>query len=418
MKGHPAIRSSLHQSGISPPTVFFYLSIAISLVNGIFLITSHSFLDNRADRHELLANATLSKLRPKRSTSRKFLVFDGDLTGQGAGNIVSGLLAAHLLGNEFHRVVCPLWPDFEVAFERLDDSIATACRTLIFPTRFSGNSFFLLNFMPYPPDECKLKAMLQSDLEVVFMRANTYPRWPRVPYNFFFTIYQPRRLLLDQLPYDFESHPQTVVHLRAPDHTEADQQRIGLDEATLTALEKKLPPETHLVTNEMAYYERFERCCGWRHSNWTTVIHSATGIHWGERETGDSSMTQTLMLWIDWYTIAMASTVYHTGSDFSVSAVHWTNKRDSHLIRGVDEKGQLVTTAEYWWRDGESTPLVYRTKDGKGLEKLERCGDTTLKDKLGPLSEFLTQQQKKAQQELLPPQTKGKTNVKYNRAKT
>ena len=46
---------------------------------------------------------------PRHSTSPsngKFLVFTGLLAGQGEGNVMAGLLAAHLLGYEFNRTVC------------------------------------------------------------------------------------------------------------------------------------------------------------------------------------------------------------------------------------------------------------------------------------------------------------------------
>ena len=46
----------------------------------------------------------------------RFLVFRHVFTGQGAGNVVSGLLATHLLGSEFNRTVCLDYPSFQKAF--------------------------------------------------------------------------------------------------------------------------------------------------------------------------------------------------------------------------------------------------------------------------------------------------------------
>ena len=50
-------------------------------------------------------------------SSRRFLVFHGKHRGQGSGNIMQGLLSAHLFGLEFNRTVCVLWPAFFTAFE-------------------------------------------------------------------------------------------------------------------------------------------------------------------------------------------------------------------------------------------------------------------------------------------------------------
>ena len=52
-----------------------------------------------------------------------------------------------------------------------------------------------------PPDECKLQQQLASDTPVIRMIANTYPRWPIIPDNFFFRYYQANKRLLLSLPY-------------------------------------------------------------------------------------------------------------------------------------------------------------------------------------------------------------------------
>jgi hypothetical protein len=77
----------------------------------------------------------------------------------------------------------------------------------------------------------------------------------------------------------------------------------------------------------------------------------------------------------------MARKVYHTHSDFSVSAVHWMDI-DSKSIKGYDaSRGELVLAEESWresWKEeGVTPPLRDRTEDGAGIAAL-RCGSLML----------------------------------------
>jgi hypothetical protein len=312
------------------------------------------------------------------ANGRKFVLFQGLLPGQGTGNIISGLLAAHLLGEEFNRTVCvlPTYVDFLEAFEPIGQEAVSECpKILTFdPPETNFNAITLVNYAG-PANECALKDKLASDETVLFLICNTYPRWPVVPDGFFLRHYRPRQQLLDALPYSPETPPTIVVHLREPD--DIHDHRRGLDDASLDALGASLPKgkETYLVTNRVAFYERFAACCGWSHPRWDTIRHSALGIDWGNvANQSGVSVNQNLRMWADWYTILMAATVYHTHSDFSISAIHWMNKRNSRSIVGLDaSSGKLETTRESYIVDGETIPLSQRTLEANGTAQLRWC---------------------------------------------
>ena len=71
-----------------------------------------------------------------------------------------------------------------------------------------------LNNFGKVPNECELKEVLSSHTVIVVITGNTYPRWPVVPDNFFFTFYKAKRELVEMLPYNVNDGPGTVVHLR------------------------------------------------------------------------------------------------------------------------------------------------------------------------------------------------------------
>jgi hypothetical protein len=316
----------------------------------------------------------------------RYILFDHFLGGQGLGNMMAGLLAAHLLGDEFGRIVCIRdWEEFRQVFDPIRSDFVEKCPSVLekMPQETSENHIQLINYQP-PPNECRLKLKLENpDLPVIYMTGNTYPRWPVVPDRYFATLYQPSKALAEILPYD--TPPATVVHLRESDVQDPNM-RTGLDRASLRALGELLPRNnTFLVTNKVAWFEKFEKKYGWSHSPWYKVRHSAgdMGRNWGELEQGEEDLNyrkkydektlQNLQMFSDWYTIAMAKTVYHTHSDFSISAVHWMNIQDAHSIVGADDKGKLQTTAESWRVDGETELLSRRSLKANGTAQLRLC---------------------------------------------
>ena len=302
--------------------------------------------------------------RSRRATTEgpfRFLMFRPALMGQGIGNIMNGLLAAHALGIEFNRVVCIStdWEDFYQAFEPLQHR--ARCAQLPQNGRFVY-SIDLLNFGP-PPNECRLQKKLASDVSVYYISGNTYPRWSRVPPGLFEQHYKPTPRLLQMLPY--QTPPETVVHLRAADNNDIDPRR-GLDPASLQALGQELPRnKTFLVTNNVDWYKYFEDTFGWQHPHWEGVSHSAlVDVWWGANGTelvvphNDSN----LQLFSDWYTILGAQHVYHTHSDFSLSAIHW-NDIDSKTIQGTNpQTGRLEFSRAPWRVETPAKPLVNRTE--------------------------------------------------------
>jgi hypothetical protein len=77
-------------------------------------------------------------------------------------------------------------------------------------------------------------------------------------------------------------------------------------------------------------------------------------------------------MWSDWFTILRAKQVYHTHSDFSLSAIHW-NEIASKTIQGIDNiTGKLILTDESWRIDTSMPRLVDRVGD-----QLKNCDKET-----------------------------------------
>ena len=93
--------------------------------------------------------------------------------------------------------------------------------------------------------------------------------------------------------------------------------------------------------------------------------HSALGaIQWGAQTTkqrqqrkealvdlhsfSSNQPSQTLQMWSDWYTILKAEEVYHTLSEFSLSAIRWSHDHASgYTIQGVvyDKEDRLFNSS-------------------------------------------------------------------------
>lgn len=293
----------------------------------------------------------------------KYLVFKPIPHGQGSGQAMNGLLAAHLLGMEFNRVVCvaPNYTSFLQAFEPVLPQAIQECHTLKLNPK--PDLIPLINYHS-APDECVLTTELSSDNQIVYIVGNTYPGWREVPDNYFTRFYKPTPTLKSILPWS--EPPSTVVHLRKGDRP--TDPREGLDTKTLKALGKALPSDTFLVANNVNWFDFFSEKYGWRHPNWRAVRHSAfrSFMGWGNRgeltKEDESAEAQDLQMWSDWYSILCAKKVWHTHSDFSLSAIHWMNV-ESKTITGVDESGDLQLIDESWRREPLAPPLVDRRKE-------------------------------------------------------
>lgn len=295
----------------------------------------------------------------------RYLIFKPIIGGQGTGQAMNGLLSAHLLGDEFDRVVCvtPTYKSFHDTFQPVLPQAVQDCPTLQLNPK--PKLLSLINYHS-DPDECVLKDELSSDKKIVYIVGNTYPRWREVPDNYFTRFYKPRPSLQSMLPWS--EPPSTVVHLRKGDRENTDP-RAGLDTKTLKALGEALPSDTFLVANNVNWFDFFDEKYGWRHPEWRAVQHSAfrSFMSWGSRgeltEKDYSPKLQDLQMWSDWYTILSAKKVWHTHSDFSLSAIHWMNI-ESKTITGVDhESGELKLIDESWRRESLSLPLKDRSKE-------------------------------------------------------
>ena len=334
----------------------------------------------------------------ERFDDQRFLIFEGDrLAGQGAGNLMNGLLATHLFGDEFNRTVC-IVPGYKFPFERKDPLKRVLCKLFFekhpeIPVQME-NRIFVVNFMK-PPDECELQQALASeDKKVLYIQANTYPRWRSVPSEYFFNFYRPTREFLQSLPYSADQHiPSTVVHLRMEDGRSDPRQ--GLDPLSLDTLGALLSKDAssstdrpYLVTNHVAWFDFFGTKYGFDHPEYEIVTHSATRAKWGDRkesrkgfgqypETKQAKELQILQLWRDWLALLLAKKVYHTHSDFSLSAIHWMGSDEpdqqgditwSRTIMGVSSNKELILERESWVTE----PTMKRLVDRHG-EELANC---------------------------------------------
>jgi hypothetical protein len=340
-------------------------------------LTQHTFLHTLRD--SIAASPSIPPPPPR------VLVFEPRDLSQGIGNIMNGFLAAHMLAMEFNRTLCVSkgWDQFHKAFHvtsqaTVEPGQEDPCNnTRIDNEKRSAKLFICVLNYAAPPNECRLQDRLSNSTPIIFFSANTYPRWANSStYNLVWDdLYEPREALINILPY--KVRPSTVVHLRQPD--DEDDKRSGLDDDTLTALGMALPNDTFLVTNNIAWYDMFQRSYGWKNPGWHTVKHSALDIMWGDRadnqeedieeKEGDRGI---LELWSDWYTILHADKVYHTHSDFSLSAIHWRDV-ESKTIQGVNGEGELILTDASWRVDEPMKRVVDRVGDERG--SCDRMGD-------------------------------------------
>lgn len=308
------------------------------------------------------------------NNNKHFLLFHPIWGNQGQGQMMSGLLAAHLLGKEFDRTVCvsQTYTSFRQAFEPQ----TKACQELV-PEgrlRLEKESIALLDYAE-KYDECDIYHKLSNrNIRILHFTGNTYPSgFANLPSNNnsfinFLDYYQPTRALLEILPWKNKtrsSPPKVVVHLRQPDGTR--DARRGLDDRTLQALGGQLPNHTFLVTNRVDWYLFFETKYHWNHPPWQNVQHSAIEeIDWANTITGSSTLRHTqskykdnnhgnfttekgiqnLQLWSDWYTLWGAETVYHTHSAFSGSAISWNGKIQGYVICGSSSNNNTIVVLD------------------------------------------------------------------------
>jgi hypothetical protein len=309
--------------------------------------------------------------RTNTTKNDRFLIYHlSSHPGQGTGNIISGVLAAHMLADEFNRIVCHVGYEqsFDRAFVWKNTIHASTCQEIISqaPPPKDNNTIVQNNFDESAiQSECAMKEMLRSSERILYYKGNTYPRWPSRSQgneaNYFDSIFRPTPALRSILPWPSIFHPPpVVVHLRQGDN-ELDN-RDGLDHTSLTLLAQQdewmnqlnikvdlSHPSIFLVTNRVEFYDRFPN---WTHPNWSLVHHSALGrISWGSGRSAHSDSNNNLQknredgllqMWADWYTLLHAKAIIHTHSDFSLSAARWNSQIRSWTIQGTDEGTQQL----------------------------------------------------------------------------
>lgn len=380
--------------------------VAIVLCVAWWMLVLHH-IEKTLESHLLSHRSTLRHAMSSMNAPapyNRYIIFTGhDDLGQGEGNILTGLLAAHLLGLEFDRIVCVphSWTAFRLAFRpkhyqreceeilRIDGRVDKRLRK-----RYELRSW---NF-GHTSSECKLRQRLSSNERILPLGGNTYPKWTDVPSNWFDLLYEPTDALQLILPWKGRPPPRIVVHLRMGD-SGADP-RKGLDGETMECLGKSLPKDTFLVTNNVDWYDSFSAKYGWSNPGWTGVKHSAISKTWGEGALSSQRQAKVLpdeissmgsedvsflQLYADWYTLLRAKKVYHTVSDFSSSAVHWKGM-ESKIIMGVAKPGEIESEKGYnacelelieeaWRRDGTDLPLKLRRLEDLTDQDGVKCWD-------------------------------------------
>lgn len=338
-------------------------------------------------------------------------------SGQGTGNIMSGVLAAQLLAEEFNRTICHIGQgttnvhaSFRRAFEWRDNSHKEVCNQILRNVEQTqknntssthNDTIAQRNYdATSEQSECAMRDLLSDHdgYPIIYYEGNTYPRWPNtlitLPRDYFHEQFRPTQALWNIMPWKGSHPPQVVIHLREGD--DIGDQREGLDDSTLSLLgttdffEKSHNPNktVFLVTNNVEWYSRFPE---WSHPDWKLVHHSALKrIYWGrnlnghppnhhDRNEGDSD----LQMWADWYTLLNAQKIYHTHSDFSRSAARWNEKIQSWTILGSTDESRESDEGEVAPRlllrnDVEPVPnerkSTYRLVD-RTIEDLWFCGN-------------------------------------------
>ena len=282
-----------------------------------------------------------------------------------------GLLAAQLLGYEFQRTVCVDYPSFTDHFAYVDPTVERDCAAIMRTQQQQQPTVILkvVNYEAKHQDECRIQSLLRSDdTPILHFIGNSYPTsWPSPPLPTalrFDQLYRPRHeTLLESLLPDIDSISH-LVHLRVPDGP--DDPREDEKDNGLLWLEQQLPHirSTFLVTNQVALYQQFADCCGWSHPSWSSVRHSALSLEWTKdgvvqrhRQDDKNPQQQELQGWVDWYTILLVAssvqqntTILHSRSDFSASAVHWSQKDHRSLV--------LPGRPEAWTATKDAVPML------------------------------------------------------------
>lgn len=277
------------------------------------------------------------------SRQYRFALFRNGGRGQGIGNIMNGLLAVHLLAIKYNRICCVSdWSQFSLAFVSNNDHV---CKLIV--GEKSEHQISLWNFGPNMIDrncwlaQARCDNLLRSEEKIIEFTGNDYPFeiFPALGRELFDKLYRPSALLLSYFP-DSYKIPETVLHLRVGD--DFSDRRSGLNIRTQMFFIHTFPNTSFIISNNQIINDRF-KAAGWR------AYKSSPGqMHTVSLNNKDLIMKA----WRDWYTIFQASSVYHTPSAFSESAIRASGTSSRRIIKDFDattEKDlQSLTEAETW----------------------------------------------------------------------
>ena len=272
----------------------------------------------------MVKNTHISSKNNIRKEKAKYVLYTGGERGQGLGNIMNGLIVAHMLGRMYERTVCVIWPSFNRYFQE-KDPYCDSVRVLPTHNMPKALSWNFGNTM----DPQKNREIFKSDNKYILFDGNEWiePNWPKIPKNVWSSSYIIKEPTL--IPHKFPC----VAHLRNPDPSGDNRKRMTADIVTKLT---KLFPKCHLITNNVNLFNVVKKL-GWSHPSWNEVTHSASG----------PNEHQDFIMWSDWLTILNADFVIHTPSGFSESALRLSPNAESRRFE-VGSNGEFVFSLETW----------------------------------------------------------------------
>uniref|UniRef100_A0A0G4HVX5 Uncharacterized protein n=1 Tax=Chromera velia CCMP2878 TaxID=1169474 RepID=A0A0G4HVX5_9ALVE len=267
----------------------------------------------------------------------RFIVFFGPSRGQGIGNMMFGLLRAHILARRFGRRVCVEWEDFEVAWDYDDEGCADLKPKI---------SLHVWNFGRRNSDE-EVEMLLKSPLKSVYMTGNELQDNVRLTgLTWFFDFYSPKPALEALFP---EVWPPFVAHIRRGDGGRDIRGVFEYPYDPFPALRRCLKGYVVLSDTTTVYKGLGD-----------SVLSPKKAIP----HTIDSKLTdaQKVQTWFEWTLIAKAKKVLRTHSGFSESAIRVSDAQsfqfdnmitigavdDPHLGPPAD-RSFVVLSRERWY---------------------------------------------------------------------
>ena len=293
--------------------------------------------------------------------------YHAPVRGQGSGNLMLGLLAAHLLARYYKREVCVDWPHFNEAFRSFlpcPSDILNAKATTVSRWNF-GETSLEHDVACHMASNARVVAWEGNDVGVGNERGEAFLRqkdsaetraWLGTVFD---REYTPSESLRDLLPSAHQPYPSSVVHLRVGDGCPEDDdaaecdfrgpfKTLGANWSTLAAELRRCAPNATLLADRQSVFQKLPGY-GRQHAFVRERRRLVSGHSISARRTSEANfdhlnMHNHLAAWADWYLLTRAETVYHTASGFSESAIYASRtKGPKRFILGMSHGAMLVS---------------------------------------------------------------------------